>query len=165
MCGTTLRDCLAHRRSLSLPSLPFIHGMAVPRVLLAPSFSPCQAVEYPRYGIARLRRRDCFAFDRARLPYLDAVENARRACCSHANGSLASSRGILARAEQHGCPSKCAHPPPGAHEHHVAFAEYADGARRESRSRALRRSPVVEEGSAKDAEAADPTPTASLALA
>ena len=139
-----LRDYLARSRPQSLLSLPFIYGMAVPFLFLDLAISLYQAVSFPLYGIARVRRRDHFVLDRARLPYLNAIEKANCAYCSYANGLLAFAREITARTEQYWCPIKHARTPAGVHDRYARFVDYGDGARYETQARALRRSLIDE---------------------
>ena len=134
-----------------LLSLPFIYGMAVPFALLDLSIWLYQSVSFPLYGIARVRRRDSFVLDRARLPYLDAVQKFNCFYCSYANGVLGYAREIAARTEQYWCPIKHAHAPAGVHDRYRDFVDYGDAARFPSRAQRLRGSLVAE---AADAEAA-----------
>ena len=60
---------------------------------------------FPVYGIPKVRRSEYLIFDRGRLPYLNVVEKAGCVYCSYANGLLAYIGEIVARTEQHFCPS------------------------------------------------------------
>jgi hypothetical protein len=153
--ATRLRDYLARSRPRALLSLPFVYGMAVPFVVLDLAISLYQAASFPLYGIACVRRRDHFVLDRARLPYLNAIEKAHCAYCSYANGLLAYAREIVARTEQYWCPIKHSRRPSGVHDRYAAFAEYGDGAGYASRAQALRRS-LFEEKAAEDSRVAPP---------
>jgi hypothetical protein len=141
----TLREWLAHGRPQALLTLPFIYGLTVPLVLLDLSYSLYQATSFPLYGIARVRRRDYFVLDRARLPYLNPIEKAHCFYCSYANGLLAYVREITARTEQYWCPIKHEHAPLGAHGRYPDFVDYGDAASLDSRSRQLRRSLAVDD--------------------
>jgi hypothetical protein len=151
-----LRSHIASGRPQSLLSLPFIYGMAVPLLLLDLSISLYQAASFPLYGIARVRRRDYFVLDRARLPYLDAIEKLNCAYCSYANGLVAYAREIIARTEQYWCPIKHERLPQGVHDRYAAFADYGDGAGYPSRAEALRRRLHEEKRAAEDAEPGGP---------
>jgi hypothetical protein len=133
-----------------LLSLPFIYGMALPFVLLDASIWLYQSVSFPLYGIARVRRRDYFVLDRARLPYLDAVQKLNCFYCSYANGVLAFAREIAARTEQYWCPIKHEHAPAGVHDRYGDFVDYGDAAHFPSRAQRLRGSLVAEAAEAGD---------------
>jgi hypothetical protein len=146
----TLRDYFARSRPMTLLTIPFIYGMAVPLLLLDAGFSAYQAACFPVYGIARVRRREHFVFDRARLPYLNAIQKAHCTYCSYANGVLGYAREITARTEQYWCPIKHARVPAGVHDRHAGFIDHGDGRQYEDRVQALRRGLAAE----RDAEAA-----------
>jgi hypothetical protein len=114
-------------RPLLILSIPFIYLVAVPLVLLDAVLSVYQAVCFPIYGIPKVRRRDYFAFDRARLAYLNAIEKAHCAYCSYANGLLAYAREIVGRTEQYWCPIKHSRHVEAAHGRYPRFVEYGDG--------------------------------------
>jgi hypothetical protein len=135
----SLRRWLATSRPQAVLSLPFIYGMALPLLLLDLSYSLYQAVSFPLYGIARVRRRDYFVLDRARLPYLNPIEKVHCFYCSYANGLIAYAREITARTEQYWCPIKHEREPAGAHDRYGGFIEYGDATTFEARSRDLRR--------------------------
>ena len=52
---------------------PVIYGLVIPLVLLDLFVTVYQAVCFPVYGIAKVRRRDYLIFDRHYLGYLNAV--------------------------------------------------------------------------------------------
>ncbi|MEY5100203.1 MAG: hypothetical protein RJA36_2922 [Pseudomonadota bacterium] len=74
------------------------------------------------------RRRDYLVFDRADLPYLNAIEKFNCLYCSYGNGVLAYAREIAARTEQYWCPIKHARRIRDAHEHYPRFFEHGDAA-------------------------------------
>jgi len=145
---------LVRSRVQSLLSLPFIYGMALPFVVLDAAISLYQAACFPLYGIARVRRRDYFVLDRARLPYLNAVQKVNCAYCSYANGLLAYATQIVARTEQYWCPIKHARLPAAVHARYDDFIEYGDGDDYEARALALRSRLVAEAAAAREADAA-----------
>ena len=85
-----------------------------------------QAVCFPVYRIPKVRRRDYLTFDRADLPYLNAVEKFNCLYCSYGNGVLAYAREIAARTEQYWCPIKHARRVRDAHDRYPAFFEHGD---------------------------------------
>lgn len=98
-----------------------------PVFLLLDAFvSLYQAVCFPVYGIPRVRRADYLVFDRADLPYLNAVEKFNCLYCSYGNGVLAFAREIAARTEQYWCPIKHARRLRDAHGRYPYFFEHGD---------------------------------------
>jgi len=98
-----------------------------PVFLLLDAFvSLYQAVCFPVYGIPRVRRADYLVFDRADLPYLNAVEKFNCFYCSYGNGVFAFAREIAARTEQYWCPIKHARRLRDAHGRYPHFFEHGD---------------------------------------
>ena len=85
-----------------------------------------QALCFPLYGIARVKRRDYLVFDRADLPYLNAIEAFNCFYCSYGNGVLAYAREVAARTEQYWCPIKHARRVRDAHARYPVFFEHGD---------------------------------------
>ena len=85
-----------------------------------------QALCFPIYGIARVKRREFMVFDRADLPYLNAIEAFNCFYCSYGNGVLAYAREVAARTEQYWCPIKHARRVRDAHANYPAFFEHGD---------------------------------------
>lgn len=106
---------------------PVIYGLIVPLVLLDITVTIYQAVCFPVYGIAKVRRRDYLIFDRHYLAYLNALEMLNCAYCSYANGLIGYAREIAARTEQYWCPIKHARRVISAHGHYAHFSDYGDG--------------------------------------
>ncbi len=107
-------------------SAPIIYGMAPVLVLLDLAVSLYQWTCFPLYRIARVRRRDYFAFDREHLAYLNAIEKINCAYCAYGNGLVAYVREVVARTEQYWCPIKHARRLPGEHERYADFADFGD---------------------------------------
>ncbi|MGA9333897.1 MAG: hypothetical protein WBV39_06435 [Rudaea sp.] len=105
---------------------PLIYMLIVPLLLLDICISIYQAVCFPVYGIAKVRRGDYFAFDRRYLAYLNILERLNCAYCSYANGLLAYVREIASRTEQYWCPIKHARKVAGTHPRYSEFAEFGD---------------------------------------
>ena len=106
---------------------PVIYAGIVPFVLLDLFVSVYQAVCFPVYGIAKVKRADYLVFDRHHLAYLNALEKLNCAYCSYANGLIAYAREIVARTEQYWCPIKHARRVIGVHGRYAAFDDYGDG--------------------------------------
>jgi hypothetical protein len=125
--------------------------MALPLLLLDLSFALYQATSFPLYGIAKVRRRDYFVLDRARLPYLNPIEKVHCFYCSYANGLIAYVREITARTEQYWCPIRHEREPAGVHDRYGGFIEYGDAGSFEARSQELRRRLAEGDAQATDA--------------
>jgi hypothetical protein len=158
----SLVSWLSRSRPQNLLALPFIYSMAVPLLLVDLWFSLYQWICFPLFGIARVERGTYFAMDRARLPYLNAIEKVHCAYCSYANGLLAFATEIAARTEQYWCPIQHRDPPPGVHSRHAGFLPFGDASDFESRAQALRaRLRTIQPGTRApdhDAQAKPPTP-------
>ena len=111
---------------------PVIYAGIVPFVLLDLFVTVYQAVCFPVYGIAKVKRSDYMVFDRHHLAYLNALEKLNCAYCSYANGLIAYVREIVARTEQYWCPIKHARRVIGSHARYAMFDDYgnAEGYRR-----------------------------------
>jgi hypothetical protein len=117
---------------LVLLTAPLIYFCAIPFLLLDLFVAVYQAVCFPVNGIPKVRRADYLVFDRARLPYLNAIEKLGCVYCSYANGLLAYVAEIAARTEQHFCPIKHDQDLLRPHSRYHRFLDYADaGAYRE----------------------------------
>ena len=123
---TSLVKYIVTARPLVLLSAPVIYALIVPLALLDLAVTIYQAVCFPIYGIAKVRRRDYLVFDRYALAYLNAVEKLNCAYCSYANGLIAYVREIAGRTEQHWCPIKHARRVVGAHAEYAGFEDYGD---------------------------------------
>jgi hypothetical protein len=85
-----------------------------------------QAVCFPIYGIPKVRRGDYFAFDRAHLAYLNAIEKFNCAYCTYANGVIAYVREVASRTEEYWCPIKHARRVVGTHARYSGFEDFGD---------------------------------------
>jgi len=123
---TRLSTYILNARPLVIITAPVIYAMIVPIVLLDLFVTLYQAICFPVYGIAKVRRCDYLIFDRHHLAYLNALEKLNCAYCSYANGLIAYVREIVGRTEQHWCPIKHARRVIGAHSRYPAFEDYGD---------------------------------------
>jgi hypothetical protein len=112
----------------TLASAPIIYSLVLPLLLLDAWVTIYQWTCFPLLSIARVARRDYFAIDRHRLPYLNALEKAHCFYCSYANGLLAYVREVAARTEQYWCPLQHQRRPAGTHARYGLFAAYGDAA-------------------------------------
>ncbi|MDE3010275.1 MAG: hypothetical protein KGI67_05245 [Pseudomonadota bacterium] len=129
---TYLRNC---RIAVALTA-PILYTGVIPFVLMDLFVTLYQRLCFPIYGIPRVRRRDYLVFDRAELPYLNAIEKFNCFYCSYANGVAAYLREVGARTEQYWCPIKHARRMLGSHARYAHFYEFGDA---ESYRRGLER--------------------------
>lgn len=118
---------------------PVIYAGIVPFLLLDLFISIFQAVCFPIYGIAKVKRADYMVFDRHHLAYLNALEKLNCAYCSYTNGLIAYVREIAARTEQYWCPIKHARRVIGTHERYALFDDYGNGEGYQQRLEELRK--------------------------
>lgn len=118
---------------------PVIYAGIVPFLLLDLFITIFQAVCFPIYGIAKVKRADYFVFDRHHLAYLNALEKLNCAYCSYANGLIAYAREITARTEQYWCPIKHARRVIGTHARYALFDDYGNGEGYQERLAELRK--------------------------
>lgn len=110
----------------NLLTTPIIYSLALPFLLLDLWVSVYQAICFPIYGIALVRRRSHFAIDRHKLAYLNTIEKANCFYCSYAAGVVGFVREVLARTEHYWCPIKHARDIPAPHGHYQLFLDYGD---------------------------------------
>ncbi|WP_313915287.1 hypothetical protein [Tahibacter sp.] len=132
-----LRYVLGARALIALTA-PVIYALIIPFLLLDAFVSLYQAICFPVYGIAKVRRRDYLIFDRRYLGYLNFLEKLNCAYCSYANGLVAYVREIGARTEQYWCPIKHARKLAAAHPRYADFVDYGDAEAWRSETDALR---------------------------
>ena len=117
---------LARTRPLVALTAPLIYAGWIPFLLMDLFVTVYQAVCFPVYRIPRVRRADYMVFDRADLPYLNAIEKFNCFYCSYGNGVAAYTREVAARTEQYWCPIKHARRMAAAHERYPEFFEFGD---------------------------------------
>jgi hypothetical protein len=110
----------------SLLSAPLIYSLFVPLALLDAWVLLYQVICFRAWDLRAVRRRDYFAIDRHRLPYLNGIEKVNCLFCSYANGLLAYVHEVASRTEQYWCPIKHGRRVRGAHHRYAAFAAYGD---------------------------------------
>lgn len=121
-----LASYLLNARPLVVLTAPVIYSLIVPFVLLDLFIMIYQAICFPVYGIPKVRRSDYFAFDRAHLAYLNAIEKLNCAYCTYANGVIAYVREVASRTEEYWCPIKHATRVMGTHARYSGFEDYGD---------------------------------------
>lgn len=123
---TGLVRYLIDARPLNILTAPLIYAGILPFVMLDIFLFCYQAVCFPVYGIAKVRRADYLIFDRQDLPYLNLIEKFHCGYCSYGVGLAAYLREIAARTEQYWCPIKHARRIKAAHGQYYRFFEYGD---------------------------------------
>ena len=113
-------------RPLVALTAPLIYAGWIPFLLLDLFVSVYQAVCFPIYRIPKVRRADYLVFDRADLPYLNAVERFNCFYCSYGNGVASYLREVAARTEQYWCPIKHALRMKSMHNRYRFFFDYGD---------------------------------------
>jgi hypothetical protein len=121
-----LASFLSRTRPLVVLTAPVIYGMIVPIFLLDVAVRFYQAVCFPVYGIARVRRSDYVIIDRHRLEYLNGLQKLNCVYCGYANGVIAFVREVAARTELYWCPIKHARTPPDPHGRYPEFLDFGD---------------------------------------
>ncbi|MCL7465587.1 hypothetical protein [Phaeovulum sp. NW3] len=117
---------LRQTRPLVVLTAPFIYALILPLVLLDLFVTAYQAICFPVYGIAKVRRSDHIAIDRQHLAYLNGLQKLNCIYCGYANGLISYVRDIAGRTEQYWCPIKHARNLHGMHGNYPAFVDYGD---------------------------------------
>ncbi len=119
-------DWLITDRPQNLITGPIIYTMVIPLLMLDACVSFYQAVCFPIYRIAKVRRSDYIVFDRRHLSYLNFMEKFHCTYCEYGNGLMGYMGEILARTEQYFCPIKHAHKILGTHSRYNRFLDYGE---------------------------------------
>lgn len=117
---------VSRTRALVVLTSPVIYMGWIPFLLMDLFVTLYQALCFPVYRIPKVRRADFLVFDRADLPYLNALERFNCFYCSYGNGVAAYTREVAARTEQYWCPIKHARRIRQAHELYPHFFDYGD---------------------------------------
>lgn len=129
---------LVANRPQNLITGPVIYGMIVPLLILDLFVTVYQAVCFPIYRIARVRRASYIVLDRQQLEYLNFVEKFHCTYCAYASGLIAYAYEIVARTEEYFCPIKHARRILGTHSRYRRFLDYGEAADYEARLEAFR---------------------------
>ena len=129
-----LREFLGAARPMVILTAPVIYSLILPFALLDLFVSLYQAICFPVYGIAKVRRADHIAIDRQHLAYLNGLQKLNCVYCGYCNGLISFVREVAGRTEQYWCPIKHARRMAGRHEQYGDFVAYGDaeGFREES---------------------------------
>jgi hypothetical protein len=107
-------------------SVPIIWACLIPAFFLDIIVSLYQAICFPIYKIAKVKRSDYIIIDRHKLGYLNIIEKANCWYCSYFNGLLGYISEIGGRTEQFWCPIRHAARVKTMHEYYKNFVEYGD---------------------------------------
>lgn len=121
-----LSSFLARTRPAVVLTAPVIYGLIVPLALLDLAVTVYQAVCFPVYGMARVRRGDHVFLDRHQLGYLNGLQKLNCVYCGYANGVLSFAREVAARTEQYWCPIRHSRPVPDPHHLYPGFPAFGD---------------------------------------
>ena len=121
-------------------TMPVIYSMLVPMVFFDLIVIFYQAVCFPVYGVAKVKRANYFIMDHQQLAYLNIIEKIHCMYCSYAVGLLGFASEVTARTEQYFCPIKHARKVLGAHSHYKHFLGYGDADNLHERIEELRAS-------------------------
>lgn len=135
---------------------PFVYGLIVPLAFLDLAVTLYQAVSFPIYRIAKVRRGDFIVIDRQHLAYLNGMEKLHCMYCGYANGLIAYVREVAARTEQYFCPIKHARKVLGSHARYARFLDYGDASAYPDRLESFRERLAAERSVDKDQRAKAP---------
>ncbi len=134
----SLRDFLAAARPMVILTAPVIYSLILPFALLDLFVTVYQAICFPVYGIAKVRRGDHIVVDRHRLAYLNALQKLNCTYCSYCNGIISYVREIAGRTELYWCPIRHAARVAGSHARYRDFVDFGDAEAYVSESQPLR---------------------------
>ena len=127
-----------HARLRVILTAPVIYALILPFALLDLFVAVYQAICFPVYGIARVRRRDHIVIDRHRLAYLNGLQKLNCLYCGYINGLISLVREVAARTEQYWCPIRHARNPADPHDRYPDFLDYGDAEAFRAQNKRLR---------------------------
>ena len=130
---TGLFRWLVSNRPQNLITGPIIYSMIIPLLILDLCVTLYQALCFPIYRIARVRRANYIVLDRQHLEYLNFIEKFHCTYCGYASGLVAYAYEIVARTEEYFCPIKHARRILGTHSRYPRFLDYGEAADYEAR--------------------------------
>jgi hypothetical protein len=119
---------LRESHPLNILTAPIIYSLVLPIALLDLWVSAYQALCFPVYGVARVRRSSYIVIDRHHLAYLNGIEKLNCVFCGYANGVFAYVREVGGRTEQYWCPIRHASRARAPHTHYREFVDFGDAA-------------------------------------
>ena len=124
---------LVSNRPQNLITGPIIYSMIIPLLMLDLCVTLYQALCFPIYRIAKVRRANYIVLDRQHLEYLNLIEKFHCTYCGYASGLVAYVYEIVARTEEYFCPIKHARRILGTHSRYPRFLDYGEAADYEAR--------------------------------
>ena len=124
---------LVSNRPQNLITGPIIYSMIIPLLMLDLCVTLYQALCFPIYRIAKVRRANYIVLDRQHLEYLNLIEKFHCSYCGYASGLVAYVYEIVARTEEYFCPIKHARRILGTHSRYPRFLDYGEAADYEAR--------------------------------
>ena len=129
---------LVSNRPQNLITGPIIYSMIIPLLMLDLCVTLYQALCFPIYRIAKVRRASYIVLDRQHLEYLNFIEKFHCSYCGYASGLIAYVYEVVARTEQYFCPIKHARRILGTHSRYRRFLDYGEAADYAARLEAFR---------------------------
>jgi len=129
---------LVSNRPQNLITGPIIYSMIIPLLMMDLCVTLYQALCFPIYRIAKVRRANYIVLDRQHLEYLNLIEKFHCTYCGYASGLVAYVYEIVARTEEYFCPIKHARRILGTHSRYPRFLDYGEAADYEARLEAYR---------------------------
>ncbi|MEX1662517.1 hypothetical protein [uncultured Thioclava sp.] len=117
---------LKRTRPMVVLTSPVIYSLIIPFIVLDIFITIYQAICFPIYRIAKVKRADHIAIDRQHLAYLNALQKLNCVYCGYGNGLLSYVSEVAARTEQFWCPIKHARRLHGQHARYLDFVDYGD---------------------------------------
>jgi len=117
---------IANTPILNIITAPVIYSVIFPALLLDLFVTVYQAICFPVYKIAKVKRDDYIIIDRHNLQYLNVIEKLNCMYCSYFNGLLGYITEVAARTEQYWCPIKHAQKMNSIHSKYQNFFDYGD---------------------------------------
>lgn len=111
---------------LNILTAPIIWSVIFPALVLDFFVTIYQAICFPVYKIAKVKRSDYIAIDRHNLQYLNTIEKLNCIYCGYFNGLIGYIAEVAARTEQYWCPIKHAQNIKFMHSKYKNFFDYGD---------------------------------------
>lgn len=129
---------LRRTRPMVVITAPVIYALIIPFALLDLFVTLYQAICFPVYGIAKVRRSDYIVIDRHALGYLNSLQKLNCVYCGYCNGLIAYVREVAGRTERYWCPIKHAMRVRDSHGHYPEFFDFGDSEAFRTRLDAMR---------------------------
>ena len=135
---TGLFSFIRQSQPRNIITAPFIYSVIVPVAVLDAWVTLYQAICFPLYRVAKVRRSRYIIVDRHSLSYLNSIEKLNCIYCGYCGGVFAYVREIAARTEQYWCPIKHARKILDPHRRYSQFADFGQAEEFHQRVKDLR---------------------------